>query len=78
MTGLRARYLWPGGLVLVCLGLLELAAGHGSHEAEYQLSLQQVDREQQVYWLEKAANGGVPKALFELANLPCHGLWREK
>ncbi|MGU5717927.1 tetratricopeptide repeat protein [Aeromonas taiwanensis] len=48
---------------------LELAAGHGSHEAEYQLSLQQVDREQQVYWLEKAANGGVPKALFELAEL---------
>ncbi|HEA3202726.1 TPA: sel1 repeat family protein, partial [Aeromonas veronii] len=48
---------------------LELAAGHGSHEAEYQLSLQQVDPEQQVYWLEKAANGGVPKALFELAEL---------
>ncbi|RKJ85673.1 sel1 repeat family protein [Aeromonas veronii] len=48
---------------------LMLAAGHGSHEAEYQLSLQQVDREQQVYWLEKAANGGVPKALFELAEL---------
>ena len=27
MTGLRARYLWPGALVLVCLGLLGLAAG---------------------------------------------------
>ncbi|MGL4916319.1 MAG: tetratricopeptide repeat protein, partial [Aeromonas allosaccharophila] len=48
---------------------LELAAGHGSHEAEYQLSLQQVDQKQQVYWLEKSADGGVPKALFELAEL---------
>ncbi|MBR7627749.1 SEL1-like repeat protein [Aeromonas popoffii] len=48
---------------------LELAAGHGSHEAEYQLSLQQVDRELQVYWLEKAADGGVTQALFELAEL---------
>ncbi|MCR6741657.1 hypothetical protein NVV56_22560 [Aeromonas dhakensis] len=48
---------------------LELAAGHGSHEAEYQLSLQQVDREQQIRWLTRAADGGVPKALFELAEL---------
>ncbi len=48
---------------------LELAAGHGFHEAEYQLSLQQVDREQQIHWLEKAANGGITKALFELAEL---------
>ena len=48
---------------------LELAAGHGSHEAEYQLSLQQVDREQQIHWLTRAANGGVAKALFELAEL---------
>ncbi|MGL5179525.1 MAG: tetratricopeptide repeat protein [Aeromonas veronii] len=48
---------------------LELAAGHGSHEAEYQLSLQQVDQKQQVYWLEKAADGGASKALFELAEL---------
>ncbi|MCS3770496.1 TPR repeat protein [Aeromonas hydrophila] len=48
---------------------LELAAGHSSHEAEYQLSLQQVGQKQQVYWLEKAAGGGVPKALFELAEL---------
>ncbi|HGE8267755.1 TPA: tetratricopeptide repeat protein [Aeromonas hydrophila] len=48
---------------------LELAAGHGSHEAEYQLSLQQVGQKQQVYWLEKAAEGGVTQALFELAEL---------
>ena len=48
---------------------LELAAGHGSHEAEYQLSLQQVDQKQQVYWLEKAADGGVTHALFALAEL---------
>ncbi|EIS3742112.1 tetratricopeptide repeat protein [Aeromonas hydrophila] len=48
---------------------LELAAGHGSHEAEYQLSLQQVEQEQQVYWLEKAADGGVTKAWFDLAAL---------
>ncbi|MFM5523908.1 tetratricopeptide repeat protein [Aeromonas jandaei] len=48
---------------------LELAAGHGSHEAEYQLSLQQVDRELRVYWLEKAADGGVTKAWFDLAAL---------
>ncbi|MDF2400506.1 SEL1-like repeat protein [Aeromonas sp. 5HA1] len=48
---------------------LELAAGHGSHEAEYQLSLQQVDQKQQIYWLEKAADGGVTQALFELAEL---------
>ncbi|QTL94374.1 Sel1 repeat protein [Aeromonas jandaei] len=47
----------------------ELAAGHGSHEAENQLSLQQVDQKQQVYWLEKAADGGVTQALFELAEL---------
>ncbi|MCR6741599.1 hypothetical protein NVV56_22240 [Aeromonas dhakensis] len=48
---------------------LELAAGHGSHEAEYQLSLQQVDQEQQLHWLTLAADGGVPRALFELAEL---------
>ncbi|WP_346209919.1 tetratricopeptide repeat protein [Aeromonas salmonicida] len=48
---------------------LELAAGHGSHEAEYQLSLQPVEQEQQVYWLKKAADGGVTQALFELAEL---------
>ena len=48
---------------------LELAAAHGSHEAEYQLSLQQVDREQQIYWLTRAADGGVTKAWFDLAVL---------
>lgn len=48
---------------------LELAAGHGSHEAEYQLSLQQIDRELRLHWLEKAADGGVTQALFELAEL---------
>lgn len=48
---------------------LELAAGHGSHEAEYQLSLQQVDQEQQLHWLTRAADGGVTKAWFELAEL---------
>ncbi|MBR7629535.1 SEL1-like repeat protein [Aeromonas popoffii] len=48
---------------------LELAAGHGSHEAEYQLSLLQVDREQQAHWLTLAAEGGVTKAWFELAEL---------
>lgn len=48
---------------------LELAAGHGSHEAEYQLSLQQVDQEQQLHWLTRAADGGITKAWFELAEL---------
>lgn len=48
---------------------LELAAGHGSHEAEYQLSLQQVDRELQIHWLTRAADGGVTKAWFDLAAL---------
>ncbi|HHQ4779595.1 TPA: tetratricopeptide repeat protein [Aeromonas veronii] len=48
---------------------LELAAAHGSHEAEYQLSLQQVDREQQIHWLMRAADGGVTRAWFDLAAL---------
>ncbi|MGL5090553.1 MAG: tetratricopeptide repeat protein [Aeromonas sobria] len=48
---------------------LELAAGHGSHEAEYQLSLQQVDQKQQIHWLTRAAKGGVTKAWFDLAEL---------
>ncbi len=48
---------------------LELAVGHGSHKAEYQLSLQQVDQEQQIHWLTLAADGGVTKAWFELAQL---------
>lgn len=47
----------------------ELAAAHGSHEAEYQLSLQQVEREQQIHWLTRAADGGVTKAWFDLAAL---------
>ncbi len=33
------------------------------------MSLQQVDQKQQVYWLEKAADGGVTKAWFALAEL---------
>ena len=48
---------------------LELAASHGFHDAEYQLSLQQVDREQQIEWLTRAAEGGVTQAWFELAEL---------
>ena len=48
---------------------LELAAGHGSHEAEYQLSLQQIDREQRLHWLTRAAEGGITKAWFDLARL---------
>uniref|UniRef100_A0A3L0YJ93 Sel1 repeat family protein n=1 Tax=Escherichia coli TaxID=562 RepID=A0A3L0YJ93_ECOLX len=48
---------------------LELAAGHGAHEAEYKLSLQQVDRDQQIHWLTLAADGGVTKAWFDLAEL---------
>ncbi|RKJ84520.1 sel1 repeat family protein [Aeromonas veronii] len=48
---------------------LELAAGHGSHDAEYQLSLQQVDQKQQIHWLTRAAKGGVTKAWFDLAEL---------
>jgi hypothetical protein len=48
---------------------LELAAGQDSHEAEYQLSLQQVDRDQQLHWLKKAADGGVTKAWFDLTQL---------
>lgn len=31
--------------------------------------MQQVDQKQQVYWLEKAADGGVTKAWFALAEL---------
>lgn len=46
--------IWPGDRVSADPALgrrLELVAGHGSREAEYQLSLQQVDREQQIHWL---------------------------
>ncbi|HHQ4530457.1 TPA: tetratricopeptide repeat protein, partial [Aeromonas hydrophila] len=78
-TGSSEAELWLGNAYLAgeqvsadpALGRywLVLAAGHGSHEAEYQLSLQQVDRELQSHWLTRAADGGVPKALFELAEL---------
>ncbi|PJG59335.1 tetratricopeptide repeat protein [Aeromonas cavernicola] len=48
---------------------LELAAGHGSHEAEYQLSLQERDYDTRVHWLTLAAQGGISKAYFELGQL---------
>ena len=46
---------------------LALAAGNGSHEAEYQLSLQQSDAAAQAYWLMRAAEGGFSQAQFALA-----------
>jgi TPR repeat protein len=48
---------------------LELAVTHGSHEAEYQLSLQQTDSVARQHWLTLAAEGGITKASFELAQL---------
>lgn len=48
---------------------LELAASHGSHEAEYQLSLQQIDPAAREYWLTLAAKGGLSQAQLELAIL---------
>jgi uncharacterized protein len=49
---------------------LELAASHGSHEAEYQLSLQQTgDAAAREHWLTLAAAGGVSQAQLELAKL---------
>ena len=48
---------------------LELAVTHGSHEAEYQLSLQQTDGVARQHWLTLAAEGGITKASFELAQL---------
>lgn len=42
---------------------------HGSHEAEYQLSLQQTDGVARKHWLTLAAEGGITKASFELAQL---------
>lgn len=48
---------------------LELAASHGSHEAEYQLSLQQTDAVAREHWLTLAAAGGVSQAQLELAKL---------
>lgn len=48
---------------------LELAAGHGNHEAQYQLSLQQTAPGDRIQLLTQAAQGGVTKAWFELAQL---------
>lgn len=48
---------------------LELAAGNGAHEAEYQLSLQQSDASSREHWLSLAAQGGISKAQVELATL---------
>jgi TPR repeat protein len=48
---------------------LELAAGQGFHEAEYQLSLQQTDEVAREHWLTLAAAGGVSQAQLELAIL---------
>ena len=48
---------------------LELAASHGSHEAEYQLSLTQSDPAAREHWLTLAAKGGVSHAQLELAKL---------
>ncbi|MDM5130882.1 sel1 repeat family protein [Aeromonas piscicola] len=46
---------------------LELAAGNGSHEAEYQLSLQQSDAAAREHWLTRAAEGGFSQAQLALA-----------
>jgi TPR repeat protein len=48
---------------------LELSVTHGSHEAEYQLSLQQMDSVARLHWLTLAAEGGITKASLELAQL---------
>lgn len=48
---------------------LELAAGNGSHEAEYQLSLQQSDASSRELWLSLAAKEGISKAQVEFATL---------
>lgn len=48
---------------------LEMAAGQGFHEAEYQLSLQQTDTVAREHWLTLAAAGGVSQAQLELAAL---------
>lgn len=48
---------------------LELAASHGSHEAEYRLSLQQRDPAAREHWLTLAAKGGLSQAQLELAML---------
>ena len=81
-AGSPSAQLWLGQAYLVgevipqdlALGRywLELAASHGSHEAEYQLSLQQTDAVAREHWLALAAAGGVSQAQLELAKLQ-HG-----
>ncbi|WP_421169132.1 tetratricopeptide repeat protein [Aeromonas dhakensis] len=76
-AGAAPAQLWLGQAYLVgkqvhqdlALGRywLELAAGSGSHEAEYQLSLQQSGAAEREYWLTRAAEGGFSQAQFALA-----------
>lgn len=76
-AGSAPAQLWLGQAYLVgdliaqdlALGhyWLELAAGSGSHEAEYQLSLQQSGAAEREYWLTRAAEGGFSQAQFALA-----------
>lgn len=78
-AGAAPAQLWLGQAYLVgervpqdlALGRywLELAAGRGSHEAEYQLSLQQTDMAVREHWLVLAAAGGVSEAQLALAGL---------
>lgn len=78
-AGAVPAQLWLGQAYLagdavaqdLALGLywMELAAGNGSHEAEYQLSLQQSDMATREHWLTLAAIGGVSQAQLELATL---------
>ncbi len=46
---------------------LERAATQGSHEAEYQLSLQQTESQRRLHYLQLAAAGGVARAQYGLA-----------
>ncbi|WP_368231431.1 tetratricopeptide repeat protein [Aeromonas sp. s3] len=76
-AGSTPAQLWLGQAYLVgkqvhqdlALGRywLELAAGSGSHEAEYQLSLQQSDSVAREHWLTRAAEGGFSEAQLALA-----------
>ncbi|POG24830.1 hypothetical protein C2855_00825 [Aeromonas bestiarum] len=76
-AGSAPAQLWLGQAYLVgekvvqdlALGRywLELAAGNGSHEAEYQLSLQQSDAAAREHWLTRAAEGGFSQAQLALA-----------
>lgn len=76
-AGAVSAQLWLGQAYLVgdlvaqdlALGRywLELAAGSGSHEAEYQLSLQQSDSAAREHWLTRAAEGGFSEAQLALA-----------